>query len=419
MSAVGLALGCLAACTQGVPIEDKGCVVFGGDVMLSRGVAAELDARGSPWSGLAELAGHAWIANLEGSLAPKRASCAKRQDLCLGIAPRHLTALRPFAGLGLANNHSRDYGEEGLEETVAALESLGIHALTEEGAPHLLQLAGRTWGIVPLDLAGRSGSQQAVERARLAIGLARAQTPRVLVFVHWGLEGEPRLAPEQKPLADIFHAWGATLVLGAHAHVPQAVDCGTSASTWYGLGNMLFDQLPEQSRSGLLVRCCEEGGQLACSSLRTRRPPRSTFPQLTEPGETCVIQLAEPPDTRWKAHPHAPRFEHVQAMRSAGPDAFIALERRLSSFDDEEGLRPYVFRAVAGGTQDLWRGTALSRPLVAARVIDLEGEELLCALHRGDSFLAPDPDNKERIRKAWRWDGFGFQGVPGVDCDPL
>ncbi len=103
-------------------------------------------------------------------------------------------------------------------------------------------------------------------------------------------------------------------------------------------------------------------------------------------------------------------------MKSAGDGAFFALHRQLSSFDGENALRPYVFRAADGRTVDLWRGTALAFPLIAARLVEFGGRELLCALHRGDSFLVRRPETLERRWVAYRWTGFGFEGVPGAEA---
>jgi hypothetical protein len=74
-----------------------------------------------------------------------------------------------------------------------------------------------------------------------------------------------------------------------------------------------------------------------------------------------------------------------------------------------------VFRVAEkdGATRivDIWRGTALARPLIAARLIDVGGRTLLCAIHRADSFLAPQPNTPKRVYTVYRWTGFGFAGV--------
>jgi hypothetical protein len=94
-----------------------------------------------------------------------------------------------------------------------------------------------------------------------------------------------------------------------------------------------------------------------------------------------------------------------------------SLRRHRSSFDREDALRPYVFRVQREGATaaprivDIWRGTALARPLVAASLFEWHGSQLLCAIHRDDTFLDPKPNTMKRVRLIYRWSGFGFKGA--------
>jgi hypothetical protein len=119
------------------------------------------------------------------------------------------------------------------------------------------------------------------------------------------------------------------------------------------------------------------------------------------------VSRPAPPHT-WTRHPAARRFGLVQAFPSAGGDAYFALHRSRSSFDGEDALRPYVFRMEGRTHRELWSGTALAYPLVAARLIQIGGKTLLCAIHRDDSFLRPRPATLGRRRVVYRWTGFGF-----------
>ena len=95
----------------------------------------------------------------------------------------------------------------------------------------------------------------------------------------------------------------------------------------------------------------------------------------------------------------------------------LSLERHPSSIDDEVGLRPYVYAIGPNGLIARWRGSALAWPLIDA-VESKDG--VLCALHRGDSFLLPDPAAKTTRIAAYRWNGFGFTGIDTpVDCERI
>jgi len=100
----------------------------------------------------------------------------------------------------------------------------------------------------------------------------------------------------------------------------------------------------------------------------------------------------------------------LQVAELAGPQnepLLFTLERHLSTLDDEVGVRPYVYAIGPRGLIAKWRGTALAWPLLDAVV---DGEDNVCALHRGDSFLLPDPSTKATRVAAYRWNGFGFDG---------
>jgi poly-gamma-glutamate synthesis protein (capsule biosynthesis protein) len=399
-----------AACAPAAPPTDAACVVFVGDTSLARGVATELArTAASPWAGFPT--GDPWVGNLEGTLAA--GPC--RSEPCLGFDEAALARLAgsPFAALSLANNHTFDHGPEGLAATVAGLRALGITPLPQAGSPHLLRLADEDFAFIPLDLS-EGGAAAALEAARLQVGLARARTPWVVVLPHWGVEGEARLGPGQAATAELLRAWGATLVVGAGAHVPQGHLCAADHATWYGLGNHLFDQRPPETHEGALLRCCPIDGKLSCVETRTRRTSRSTFPSPVA-GEVARCDLHPTPAERsWEVHPWRDQFKFVQSFPAAGEGAWFTLHERWSDLDGQVGLRPYVWRERGDAWEDLWRGSALALPIVSARLFDHGGTQLLCALHRGDSFLAPDPATPERVRIVYRWTGFGFREVEDV-----
>ncbi len=108
----------------------------------------------------------------------------------------------------------------------------------------------------------------------------------------------------------------------------------------------------------------------------------------------------------------------MEAVKLDGPNGrefLFTLERRPSSLDDERGLRPFVYAVSPRGLEARWRGTALSRPLLDAVFLSPEGG-ILCALHRGDSFLNLDPGSLKTRTAVYRWNGFGFSGIedPGL-----
>lgn len=96
-------------------------------------------------------------------------------------------------------------------------------------------------------------------------------------------------------------------------------------------------------------------------------------------------------------------------LDDSGEPELFTVERRFSSLDGEEGLRPYVYGVRDGTLVARWRGSALSWPLLDARLLP-EAPGVLCALHRMDSFVAPSPETPGTRVAAYRWSGFGFRG---------
>jgi hypothetical protein len=83
------------------------------------------------------------------------------------------------------------------------------------------------------------------------------------------------------------------------------------------------------------------------------------------------------------------------------------LKEVFSPIDREVSIRPYVYSTDETGLVAKWRGSALAWPLIDARIYD-QDDCLLCALHRGDSFINLDKKNMEIKIAAYRWNGFGF-----------
>jgi hypothetical protein len=76
----------------------------------------------------------------------------------------------------------------------------------------------------------------------------------------------------------------------------------------------------------------------------------------------------------------------------------------------EPNTRPYVYQVGRTGFIARWRGSALAWPLIDARLL-LGHDGVVCALHRKDSFLVLSPSSKGTRVAAYRWDGFGFDGI--------
>ena len=163
--------------------------------------------------------------------------------------------------VSVANNHGMDFGETGLEDTLAAEASTGMPMIgvgrdaTEAFAPYSTEINGQRIAIIGatqvLDAElmrrwtatdSQAGLASAFEEDRLLAAVRQAKTDHdvVVVFLHWG--SERRNCPNQRQL-DLMPQLkeaGAQIIVGSHAHV--LLGGGYDGDTYvnYGLGNFLF-----------------------------------------------------------------------------------------------------------------------------------------------------------------------------------
>ena len=84
----------------------------------------------------------------------------------------------------------------------------------------------------------------------------RDQVDILVTYFHWGVSGEERFSEYQQLIGRHMIEQGADLVLGSHAHRPQAVEVYDGKAIFYGMGNFAFDwDRMAKWRSGLLVHC--------------------------------------------------------------------------------------------------------------------------------------------------------------------
>jgi hypothetical protein len=169
----------------------------------------------------------------------------------LAMAP----LLGSFHGLALANNHILDYGVIGLQDTLGALDRLGVRHC---GAGSDLEEASRA---VIFDLGGLSVAMLAFtdrnwygagrtrpgthfwrgRRSAAAIAALARAFDFVIVHLHQGYEFVRFPGPEELRIARRAADAGADLVLGHHAHALMGVKRLGHALVAYGLGNFIFD----------------------------------------------------------------------------------------------------------------------------------------------------------------------------------
>jgi poly-gamma-glutamate synthesis protein (capsule biosynthesis protein) len=425
-------------------------LLFTGDILLSRQVAVEMERTGkSPLDSVAPLFRKAdWVAgNFEGAIGTRSRCRTADTTLCFAF-PDTAPAMLARAGLSavsIANNHAGDLGADGRVRSRDALRSAGVLALDFEHSPRFVRFGDITVAAIAISLVpGADGEVQAVPSVALAqkLRLARSLASLVVVSVHWGTELQDWPDQAQQAAAEWLVDHGADLVIGHHPHVVQQPGCVHGRPVFYSLGNLVFDQRYPETNTGLVADCTIRGGRLRCGGIQTHALPGSARPVLSgivnEPALSRCSASLSPPLTvsgyTLRPEPWSPsgtedglviegwrdrtirwRSRRVDAVAlqpgltdTGGGQLVLALERHPSSMDGQNGIRPHVYAVDGQGLVARWRGTALAWPLVDA-VVDADGR--LCALHRGDSFIRPDPTTVSTRTMLYRWNGFGFSAV--------
>jgi len=158
---------------------------------------------------------------------------------------------------GLANNHSLDWGKEGLTDTFTTLRSLGIrftgagYNLADARVPFRMELGGNKISIITvaeheytIAQDDRSGANpfdpfDTIDdiRAEKAAGYT------VVVIYHGGKEHYPLTSPETRKRCRQMAKHGADFVFCQHTHCVCCCEEYDNCFICYGQGNTLFTKL--------------------------------------------------------------------------------------------------------------------------------------------------------------------------------
>jgi poly-gamma-glutamate synthesis protein (capsule biosynthesis protein) len=172
-----------------------------------------------------------------------------------------------------ANNHARDFGDDGIKDTIRTLDEAGIahfgsgKNLKEARKPRIIERNGLTIGLLgyyfqigedmfePPEVyatshrAGPAGVFTNRDRFRAMVEEdVQALVPKVdfaVPYFHWGKEGSTEIRPYQIDLAHRCIDLGCKAVLGAHPHRFQGVEVYQGAPIFYSFGNFVYGGIKE------------------------------------------------------------------------------------------------------------------------------------------------------------------------------
>lgn len=275
-------------------------VTFGGDVMLGRRVGTAAARTGDVSSPLRAVgprlaAADLTVLNLESTLS--RAGSPQQGDDSFAAPPGVLAGLRG-AGvdvLSLANNHTGDFGQQALLETVQRVRASGLQPvgagrnLAEASRPVVVTRDGIRFGFLAFNAIGETpratGTTPGAYSVRMpprtgplnqgdltaltqAVKSLRASADVVVVLPHWGQQYTHRPVPAQRTVAAALLQAGADLVVGGHPHWVQSVQVTQNKLVAHSLGNLVFDMdFAQQTREGVLLELTYWGKTLKAARL--------------------------------------------------------------------------------------------------------------------------------------------------------
>lgn len=157
--------------------------------------------------------------------------------------------------LNLGNNHTLNFGEEGLNQTTDYLDESNLLYFGDTGtnlvSPFIIQHFGDL-KIVFINYNQFVG--QGIDPTLELISQLEFQVNLIILYTHWGEEYQTEPSNIIEEQAYQFIDQGADLIIGSHPHVVQTHELYNGKHIYYSLGNFVFDQyFSEETQQGLLV----------------------------------------------------------------------------------------------------------------------------------------------------------------------
>lgn len=254
-------------------------LLFGGDILLDRGVRIEIEKRGvvSLFDSLKPLFAEYKsendfiLANLECPLNDEDSSIPKRFSFRAPTSYADSLKKVGFTHLFLANNHTNDHHRKGLSSTYTSLKKAGIIGIgygethAESCEPVFIEKESNRIAIfsvvrVPLENWFRMEDKPSIcqlsttELVQKVKELKEKESQTIIIIsLHWGTEYKFLPRAEQRKEAHLLTKAGADAIIGHHPHVTQSIEFVNDKPVFYSLGNFVFDQEGEFKDRCILV----------------------------------------------------------------------------------------------------------------------------------------------------------------------
>ena len=228
-----------------------------GDALTKRGAGGCFDEEALSIMQGADL----FVVNNEFAYTSRGAAVSKQYNF--RSDPKNAQILKDMGAdlVTLGNNHTYDYGEEGLLDTLDTLKTAGVpyigagKDLEEASSPAVYTISGFRISLVNAEtilfnsnppaqcaLEGKPGTFDCYRPEMLfeAVRKAKAESDYCITVLHWGSEGKSTPNEKQLMLSRGAAEAGADLIIGGHPHVLQTIGRAGAVPVVYSLGNYLF-----------------------------------------------------------------------------------------------------------------------------------------------------------------------------------
>ena len=248
------------------------------------------------------------ISNLETSLSDAFETIIYRPNYTFKTDTASIEGLKlaQIDILSRANNHSFNYGVQGMDDTTAVLDAAGIlhygmgHNLEEARSAVVVERGGTTYAFLgyngisdDVDGAGPdwAGTMPLTEEYVIEdIQRELAAGHVVIPFFHWGIEYVYDPSEEQRYFAHLAIDQGASLVMGSHPHWVQAVETYRNVPIVYSLGNFIFDQeWSLETKQGMMAHVWMQGSKVLKLDLAPILIEDFHKPRLMTPDEQWAL----------------------------------------------------------------------------------------------------------------------------------
>lgn len=248
-----------------------------GDIMLSRVVGQKMASHQDynyPFLKTAEYlkTGEIVFGNLETAITAGRR--IETGEFSFRSDPETALSLKNngFTIVSLANNHSTNFGQKGLNDTFKYLSDAGLffvgagETLSRASSSVIIEKNGLKFAFLAYDDPAVPGSVAATARSAginpaakegliKSISQLKDQSDFIIISLHAGIEYTDQPSQFQKNFARAAIDAGADLIIGHHPHWVQSAEVYKGKYIFYSLGNFVFDQMwSEPTREGLVVK---------------------------------------------------------------------------------------------------------------------------------------------------------------------